>query len=160
MVRTHPEPQNIIMQNEIVLIVFILITVLLISFLIAIFLKKLYRKGDQTIKIDNNVLYIDNDEFNLLDVKKIVLSSTYYDSLIQSKNELVIISPIFDDFYRFRHYYSFDMIQYNLNNRPSGYLYLWHWNKNQIENLLKSILIANKNIILEGKGLKKLNLNK
>jgi hypothetical protein len=148
------------MQNELVLITSILIAFLIILFVTFVFIKKIYRKGDQIIKVGKKFLQIDNDEFNLLDIDKIILSSNYYSSNKPTENELVIISPIFDDFYRFRHYYSFDMIQYNLDKRPRGYLYLWHWNKNQIENLLKSILNVNKNIILEGKGLKKLNLNK
>jgi hypothetical protein len=142
------------------LLYIILADFLLIIVLFIIFVKIIYRKGVQSVKINKSLLEIDNVQYDLLNVDKIILSSNYYGSNKPAENELVIVSPIFDDFYRFRHYYSFDMIQYSLNNRPSGYLYLWHWNKNQIENLLKSILIANKNIILEGKGLKKLNLNK
>ncbi len=138
---------------NIILAVFLIIIVLFI-----IFVKKIYRKGDQPVKINKSLLEIDNIQYDLFNVDKIILSSSYYGSKKPNENELVIVSPILDDLYKFRHYYSFDMIQYNLNNRPSGYLYLRHWNKKQIENLIVSIRQINKNIKWEGEGLKKLNL--
>ena len=73
--------------------------IIIISFII--FVKKIYRKGDQTIKIHKNLLEVDNIQYDLLNIDKIILSSNYYGPNKPTENELVIISPIFDDLYRF-----------------------------------------------------------